>query len=46
VAIAFATSAVETRAHELCELRGKIDGHAEQDWYEAETDLRAICKEA
>jgi hypothetical protein len=46
VAIALATSAVESRAYELYELRGKIDGHAEQDWYQAETDLRAICKEA
>jgi hypothetical protein len=46
LAIALATSAVETRAYELYELRGKTDGHAEQDWYQAETDLRAICKQA
>ena len=46
VAIALATSAVETRAYELYELRGKIDGHAEQDWYQAETDLRGSSKQA
>jgi DUF2934 family protein len=46
LAITLATSAVETRAYELYELRGKTDGHAEQDWYQAETDLRAICKQA
>ena len=40
-AIALADSAVRTRAYELYELRGRIDGHAEQDWYQAETDLRA-----
>jgi hypothetical protein len=46
VAIAFATFAVQTRAYELYELRGKIDGHAEQDWYQAETDMRASSKQA
>jgi hypothetical protein len=40
-AIALADSAVQTRAYELYELRGRIDGRAEQDWYQAETDLRA-----
>jgi hypothetical protein len=39
--IARADSAVQARAYELYELRGRVDGHAEQDWYEAETDLRA-----
>jgi hypothetical protein len=45
-AIALADSAVQTRAYELYELRGKIDGGAEQDWYQAETDLRASSKQA
>jgi Protein of unknown function (DUF2934) len=39
--IALADSAVQTRAYELYELRGRVHGHAEQDWYQAETDLRA-----
>jgi Protein of unknown function (DUF2934) len=39
--IALADSAVQIRAYELYELRGKIDGWAEPDWYEAETNLRA-----
>ena len=39
--IAIAVSAVQTRAYELYELRGRVDGHAEQDWYQAEIDLRA-----
>jgi hypothetical protein len=39
-------SAVQTRAYELYELRGRTDGRAEQDWYQAETDLRAISKQA
>ena len=39
--IALADSAVQTRAYSLYELRGRIDGRAEQDWYQAETDLRA-----
>ena len=43
--IALADRAVQTRAYELYELRGKIDGRAEQDWYQAETDLRA-CQQA
>jgi hypothetical protein len=46
VAIAFAGSVVQTRAYELYELRGKTDGCAEQDWYQAETDLRASSKPA
>ena len=44
-AIALADSAVQTCAYELYELRGRSDGHAEQDWYQAETDLRAGSKE-
>jgi hypothetical protein len=43
--IALAESAVQTRAYELYELRGRIDGRAEQDWYHAENDLRA-CQQA
>jgi hypothetical protein len=39
--IFLADSAVQSRAYELYELRGKIDGRAEQDWYQAETDLRS-----
>ena len=39
-AIARADTEVQTRAYELYELRGRSDGHAEQDWYQAETDLR------
>jgi hypothetical protein len=42
-AIARADCAVQTRAYELYELRGRIDGRAEQDWYQAETDLRATA---
>ena len=40
-----AESAVQTRAYELYELRGRIDGYAKQDWYQAETDLRARSKQ-
>jgi Protein of unknown function (DUF2934) len=36
---------VQTRAYELYELRGRIDGRAEQDWYRAETDLTASSKQ-
>jgi hypothetical protein len=39
--IALADSAVQARAYELYELRGRVAGHAEQDWYHAEADLRA-----
>jgi DUF2934 family protein len=39
--IALADSVVQARAYELYELRGRIDGCAEQDWYQAETDLRS-----
>ena len=34
-------ASAQTRAYELYELRGRIDGRAEQDWYQAETDLTA-----
>jgi hypothetical protein len=44
--IALADPAVQTRAYELYERRGRIDGRAEQDWYQAETDLRASSKQA
>jgi len=44
--IALADSVVQTRAYELYELGGKIDGRAEQDWYQAETDLRACSQQA
>jgi len=44
--IALADSAVQTRAYELYELRGKIDGRAEQDWYQAENDLRTSSQQA
>ena len=40
VDIALADSAVQTRAYELYELRGRTDGRAEEDWYQAEVDLR------
>ena len=41
--IALADSDVQTRAYEL---RGRIDGRAEQDWYQAENDLRARSQQA
>jgi hypothetical protein len=44
--IALADSAVQTRAYELYELRGRIDGRGEQDWYQAENDLRANNQQA
>jgi hypothetical protein len=43
---ALADSAVQTRAYELYELGGRIDGRAEQDWYQAENDLRARSQQA
>ena len=30
---------VRTRAYELYEVRGKIDGHAEEDWLQAECEV-------
>jgi hypothetical protein len=44
--IALADSAVQTRAYELYELGGRIDGRAEHDWYQAENDLRARSQQA
>ena len=47
--IALADSAVLTRAYELYELyelRGRTDGRAEQDWYQAENDLRIRSQRA
>lgn len=38
--IALADSAVQTRAYELYERRGRVDGRAAEDWYQAEIDLR------
>ena len=43
--IALADAEVETRAYQLYELRGRVDGHAEQDWFQAEADLRARNKQ-
>ena len=40
-AIALADSAVQIRAYELYESGGRVNGRAEQDWYQAETELRA-----
>lgn len=28
-----------TRAYELYEVRGRIDGHAEEDWLQAESEV-------
>ena len=39
--IAAADEAVRNRAYELYELGGRVDGRAEQDWYQAETDVKA-----
>ena len=30
---------VRARAHELYEVRGRIDGHAEEDWIQAEGEV-------
>jgi Protein of unknown function (DUF2934) len=30
---------VRARAHELYEVRGRIDGHAEEDWLQAEGEV-------
>lgn len=39
--ISQAVAAVQTRAYELYEDRGRLDGHAEQDWCQAEAEVRA-----
>ena len=38
---ALTDAAVRNRAYELYELGGRVDGRAEQDWYRAETDVKA-----
>lgn len=30
---------VRTRAYELYEVRGRMDGHAEEDWLQAESEV-------
>jgi hypothetical protein len=35
---------VRARAHELDELRGRIDGHAEEDWLQAEGEVAATTE--
>jgi Protein of unknown function (DUF2934) len=37
---------VQSRAYQLFERRGKIDGHADHDWYQAENDLRIKNRES
>jgi Protein of unknown function (DUF2934) len=44
--ISLADSAVQTRAYELYDLGGRIEGRAEQDWYQAENDLRTSSQQA
>jgi hypothetical protein len=36
-----ADSAVRARAYQLYEVRGRIEGRADQDWYQAEADLKS-----
>jgi hypothetical protein len=31
---------IELRAYELYEARGRVDGHHEDDWYQAENEIR------
>ena len=38
-AIATHEENVRARAYELYEMRGRIDGHAEEDWLQAEGEL-------
>jgi hypothetical protein len=45
-AIALADSEVQAHAYELYERGGRVNGRAEQDWYQAEADLRARNKQA
>jgi hypothetical protein len=45
-AIGHAASTIQIRAYELYEGRGKIDGFAEHDWYQAENHLRASSKQS
>lgn len=44
--IALVDSAVQARAYHLYEVRGRIEGRADQDWYQAENDLRSRSKQA
>ena len=39
---------IRARAHEIYELRGKEDGHAEEDWLAAEAEIlaRALSAES
>lgn len=34
------TKQIELRAYELYEARGRADGHHEDDWYQAENEIR------
>jgi Protein of unknown function (DUF2934) len=43
---ALVDSAVQTRAYHLYEVGGRIEGRADQDWYQAEIDLRRRSKQA
>jgi hypothetical protein len=45
-AIAREHSALRTRAYDLYVIRGRQDGRAEQDWYQAESDLRTSRQQA
>jgi hypothetical protein len=35
---------VRARAYELYEVRGKTDGHAEEDWLQAECEVAESCE--
>jgi hypothetical protein len=43
-AIATHEENVRARAYELYELRGKMDGHAEEDWLQAESEVAGSNK--
>jgi hypothetical protein len=38
------TAQVATRAYEIYEKRGRRDGHADQDWMQAETEIRKVAE--
>jgi len=40
------SSASQARAYQVYEQRGKIDGHAEEDWLQAEAEILAETKTA
>ena len=47
--LAFASvteEAIRARAYELYEQRGRVDGHALDDWLTAEAELQLKCKNA